>query len=251
MKEKYIKHYKIIKYMDGNIESLNDKVIVEDWIKLYINNKLLLETPSTNKEINELIMGILFTYNLIEINERPEIDINKNKVYVNIEKEINIKSQKDIIDCFTSRIVFREDVEKLNYNIKFNSSKIISLVRDFQSLPSIYKETGGTHSACIAKDKILLWADDISRRSAVDKVIGKSILNTIDINDKIMIISGRISSELTAKVIQAKIPVLVSISAPTDKAIDLADYYGLTIAGFARGKKINFYTHTYRIDLKN
>jgi FdhD protein len=85
----------------------------------------------------------------------------------------------------------------------------------------------------------------------VDKLIGKSILNNVNVADKIIIISGRISSELMVKVIQAKIPIIISISAPTDKAIDLADYYGVTIGGFARGKKINLYTHIHRIDLKN
>ncbi len=249
MNEKYIKHYDIIRYTNGDIESILDNIIIEDWVYLYINNKLFLQTPSTNKELQELVMGILFTHGLIDNNDKPAIKVNGNKTFVNLDREIGLMTQKDIIDCFTSKVYLKEDIEKVSYKNKVHPNTILSLVNDFQKLPSIYKDTGGSHCASIAKESILLWSDDISRRSAVDKVIGKSLLNDIVLNDKIIIVSGRISSEMLIKVIQARIPIVISISAPTDKAIDLANYYGITIGGFARGLRINFYSHTYRIEL--
>jgi FdhD protein len=249
MNEKYIKHYDIIRYTNGDIERILDNIIIEDWVYLYLNDELFLQTPSTNKELQELVMGILYTHGLIDIHDNPYIKVIGNKAFVNLNRDIGLITQKDIIDCFTSKVDLKEDIEKITYESKVHPNMILSLVNDFQKLPSIYKDTGGSHCASIAKDRILLWSDDISRRSAVDKVIGKSLLHDIELNDKIIIVSGRISSEMLVKVIQARIPIVISISAPTDKAVDLGNNYGITIGGFARGKRINFYTHTYRIEL--
>ena len=74
------------------------------------------------------------------------------------------------------------------------------------------------------------------------------ILNNIT-PEKVLITSGRVSSEILLKIARSEIPVLVSRSAPTDVAIDLADKLGITLIGFVRGKRMNIYTHVERIQL--
>jgi FdhD protein len=130
---------------------------------------------------------------------------------------------------------------------KYNADTILDLMRDFQKLPSVYHETGGVHMAAFATDKILFWADDVSRRNSVDKVIGKVFLSDLNLKDGIFVSSGRISSDIVIRMIKTGVKLIASVSAPMDKAIRLADYYGITLCGFARGGRMNIYTHSERV----
>jgi len=69
----------------------------------------------------------------------------------------------------------------------------------------------------------------------------------IPTSDKIFLTSGRISSEMVSKIARVNSPIIISRSAPTALGIKLAEFYGITLVGFARGKRFNLYTHGERI----
>ncbi len=110
-------------------------------------------------------------------------------------------------------------------------------------------QTGGVHSAALAdRQKIHLFAEDIGRHNAVDKLIGKAFLAGIPVEDKILLSSGRISGEIMTKVIRNRIPIMISRTAPTCMSITYAEDHGITLIGFARGNRMNIYTHPQRVD---
>jgi FdhD protein len=81
----------------------------------------------------------------------------------------------------------------------------------------------------------------------VDKVIGESILERIPTKDKIIMSSGRTTSEILVKAARAQSPIVISKAAPTDLAVQLANDFGLTLIGFARGSRMNIYSNPQRI----
>jgi len=118
----------------------------------------------------------------------------------------------------------------------------------FSKSSELFTETGGVHSAAISDGKeILVFREDIGRHNAVDKVIGSLVLAGITLSDKILLTSGRISSEIITKVIYAGVPVIISKSAPTQKAIEYAIKENITLIGFARGNSFNIYSNSHRI----
>ena len=122
------------------------------------------------------------------------------------------------------------------------------LVRDVQKCSTLYATTGGVHNAALCnKDEVLFFNEDIGRHNAVDKVIGRCINKNIPIDDKIVVTSGRISSAVLQKIVRASIPILISRSAPTSEAIRLSKVFGVTLIGFARGKRFNVYSNSHRI----
>jgi FdhD protein len=121
-------------------------------------------------------------------------------------------------------------------------------VREFQHRSQVYRTTGGVHSAALCDTgSILLFNEDIGRHNAIDKIFGECILRDISVDDRIIITSGRVSSEILLKVIKRNIPILISKSAPTDLGVRLANDLGVTLVGFVRGERMNVYSNGWRV----
>jgi FdhD protein len=140
--------------------------------------------------------------------------------------------------------------KEVRSDIKVAPEAVLALSRRFQGASDLYRTTHGVHSAALCDPlEILVFAEDIGRHNAVDKVLGRCLLEEIPITDRILITSGRISSEILFKAAGSGIPVLVSKSAPTDMGVDLARELGITLIGFVRGGGMNVYAGGERIDL--
>jgi FdhD protein len=138
---------------------------------------------------------------------------------------------------------------KIKSRIKFSANRIITLMSTFQKHSLAFKETGGVHSAALSDGKdILIFQEDIGRHNALDKVIGEALLKGVQMQELIVLSSGRISTEIVSKTAKMKVACLISRSAPTDQAIKLARELNLTLVGFARGKRMNVYSGTERIE---
>ncbi len=243
-----VKNVPIIRYTRGSAEELDDPVIREQWLDLYLNGQFLMGTPVIDREIEELVYGYVFMEGYIRSGERIDLEKRENGWFAGTERDVEIRSVKELVDCAYSRIAKGEKIDKVESGCVLDAEKILDLVKSFQKLPSVYHETGGVHMAAFASgDNIVRWSDDISRRNAVDKVLGKLFLSDTDPSAGFIITSGRVSSDIVLRMIRARIPVIVSISAPTVKALEMAAEYGITVCGFARGRRFNAYTNTQRI----
>ena len=117
-------------------------------------------------------------------------------------------------------------------------------MRDFNKRSELFLETGGVHSCGLYYgSKMLMFEEDIGRHNALDKIIGKALKEDIDLKDKMVFTSGRISSEILIKTAKREISTIVSRSAPTSLAIDMAKELRINLIGFVRGEKLNIYTN--------
>ena len=134
-------------------------------------------------------------------------------------------------------------------SLKISPESVYGLMRRFQEQSEIFKSTGGVHAAALASaDGIELFAEDIGRHNAVDKIFGRCLLDGISTRDKMLLVSGRISSEILLKTARQQMPFLISRSAPTDSGVKLAERLGITLIGFVRGHRMNVYSHPERIE---
>lgn len=134
-------------------------------------------------------------------------------------------------------------------DMKTTPDRVYRLMRAFQDQSSVFKSTGGVHAAALAGgDNIELFSEDIGRHNAVDKVFGRCLLDNIATRDKMLLVSGRISSEILLKTARRGIPMLISRSAPTDSGVKLAERLGITLIGFVRGRRMNVYTGAERVN---
>jgi len=122
------------------------------------------------------------------------------------------------------------------------------LMNEMDQSADMFHATGGVHNAALCdRDGIVLARMDIGRHNALDKIYGYCLKHKISVRDKVIVFSGRISSEILLKVAKIGCEVVLSKSAPTELALELAQELGITTVGFIRGTSFNLYTHPERI----
>ena len=142
----------------------------------------------------------------------------------------------NVVDSFRSK--------KIENNVKIDTKKITDIVRVFNKKSKLFLKTGGVHSCALSDgEDILIFEEDIGRHNALDKIIGKVFMEDIDVSDKMILTSGRISSEVLIKMAKVGIPIIVSRSAPTNLTLEIAKELNITVIGFVRGDKMNMYSN--------
>jgi len=142
-----------------------------------------------------------------------------------------------------------ETMPPIDAVVQVSQSVIARLSREVIASQETYKHAGGVHAVAIfdAAGKLVVVGEDIGRHNAIDKAVGYCLMRRIPLNDKILYSTGRASYEMVSKTVRAGIPTMVSRSSATTLAIDLAEQLNCTLIGYARGDRMNIYTHPERI----
>jgi FdhD protein len=250
----------IMRLKGDHLEELIDQVATEIPYALLVNDQLLVTLVCTPTDLDAMAVGFLLSEGILTDHDSLldiAVDEKEATVSVIIKKLPNdfdqIAQRKTITSGCGQGVTFSDgaNLESLpahQMRIKVTPEHIRTLLKKFRSISDLFQKTGGIHSAALADEKkIILFAEDIGRHNAVDKLIGRAFLDNIPLEDKILLSSGRISGEIMTKVIRNKIPILISRTAPTCMSLTYAEDHGITLIGFARGKRMNIYTHPQRI----
>ncbi len=213
-----------------------DLVIREYNLKVFLNSQEVTTLTCSPVDLEYLVAGFLFTEGFIEGREDlRKITIDQEKGIAQVEARKNPK--------VTGATPVQESPV-----LRIQADTIFRLAAELQRKSVVFRETGGAHSAGVAtEDKIVILHEDIGRYNALDKVVGRCLLEDIPLQDKIIVFSGRVPSKVVQKVARMGATILVAVSAPTDLGIELAEKMGITLIGFARLQKMNIYTHPQRI----
>jgi FdhD protein len=134
--------------------------------------------------------------------------------------------------------------------LQVSAETLYMLAQRLREQQAVFSHTGGLHAAGLFSlhGELQLLREDIGRHNAVDKLIGHGLLHKgLPYRENLLLVSGRTSFEIIQKALQARIPYVIAISAPSSLAVDLAEKSNMTLVGFLRGHSMNIYTHPERI----
>jgi len=253
-------HVTVLRVSDEGRESIDDVVVIESPLTIILDNRELATMLCSPGEKKFLAVGFLVSEGLLRGKEQiKRITVDEARGVARVETD---GTDSPSVDAPFKRFVTSgcgrgasfysaADVQeefKVESRSRISSPEVLALMRGFQRRSEIFRTTGGVHSAalCDAGD-ILVFSEDIGRHNAIDKIFGRCLLDDIPTEDRIVVTSGRISSEILLKVARRGIPIIISRSAPTSLGMKLAGDLGVTLIGFVRGRRMNAYTHDWRV----
>ncbi len=241
-------------------QDIEDVVIKELPLTIILNNQELVTLLCSPVDLKYLAVGFLFSEGLLDDKDEIEkIIVDDQQGVVRVETREDKELAGDLVfkrlitsGCGRGTSLYNvadaQALAKVESKSAISAVQIFNLVKEFQHSSRTYRATGGVHSAALCDtESILVFNEDIGRHNAIDKIFGKCVLEDIPTDGRLIVTSGRVSSEILLKVARRNVPIIISVSAPTDVAVQLADSLDVTLVGFVRGSRMNVYTHNWRV----
>ena len=235
-----------------------DEVAVEEPLEIRIDGEPLAVTMRTPGDDEELALGFLYGEGLID--ETPRAARSADDLAANVVEVAGPLLRKlgprQFYTSSSCGVCGKGALEEVAINAPpvtrdgpVVERRLLASLPDRLRQPT-FERTGGLHATGLfdASGELLYVREDVGRHNAMDKVIGRALLDgLLPLEDHILCVSGRLAFELVQKSAFARAPILVGVGAPTSLAIELAADRGITLAGFARGGQVNVYTGPERV----
>lgn len=248
-------------YRNGSFLAGEDAVVREMPVTLYLNDQEFVTLVCSPGELKELAVGFLCSEGVLLKRENlKNITINEDDGLIWVETAGESPSQEMFLKRFVTSCCGRgrasfyfindtRGISPVKSGLRVTPREIFYLSDQLEKLSSVFRTTGGAHSAALCtRLEVVCFYEDIGRHNAVDKIFGRCFLEDITFTDKILVFSGRISSEILIKVAKMGIPMIVSRSAPTELAVKLAEQLGISVVGFAREGRLSVYANRERVE---
>ncbi len=250
----------------------DDRVAVEEPLEVRVNGApfaVIMRTPGHDIT---LACGFLLAEDVVrqvdevaavELCDDVEVEARGNVLNVTVTGEAAVRvaarlgERRQVITTAACGLCGRRTIESLRTRAAsvtgawtVPAAVVSALPVALRAAQAAFDATGGIHAAalCDLDGRVLLAAEDVGRHNAVDKIIGRALLDgRLPLDHVLLVVSGRTSFELVQKALLGGVPLVAGVSAPSSLAVDLARASGITLCGFVRGRSMNVYTHPDRI----
>ncbi|MGD9552490.1 MAG: formate dehydrogenase accessory sulfurtransferase FdhD [Candidatus Caldatribacteriota bacterium] len=244
----------LIQVLKDEQKEITDLVAKEIVLSIYVNQKNLVTLNCSPGNLKYLAVGFLYTMGIIR-DKKDIVLVKTGRKSVHFQIKNPLLSFEDLTSPNNLKNIKQSMLRQKSYsnlkedNLKININTIYTLMRTVEEKAVFFKLTGGVHSCALAdiNGSLRLFCEDISRYNTIDRILGEALLKDINMDDKVMLTSCRITSGIMQKIVTGNISIVISRSAPTDYAVKLAKREGITLIGFARKERMNIYSHPERV----
>lgn len=235
---------------------VDETVCSELALNIRLNGADLVTTLCTPADLENLVLGMLFSEGLIrEYREVKSIRVNTGDQTAEVETFEPVEAPSVFKPLIATGGGKGKSFERKGFapvadsKICLSTTQASRLMEKFLTASPAYAATRGVHSSALASpEQIVVFRDDIGRHNALDKVFGECLASGIDTGNHLIMLSGRVSSEMLLKVARRRVPILLTKAVPTDMGIRLAEETGITLLRCSREGAVTSYTHHWRIE---
>jgi FdhD protein len=244
----------IYRYDNGHFEQFDKPVVREQPLTIFVNGMEIATFLCTPEKLDYLTVGFLAFEGLINSpDEIRELDVDAENGVVDVVLTTSVvKPTRRVFTSgcgmgltFTLRI---SHYAPLPDDLRLAPEDIFPLMQQMFDGAVMYNASRGIHAAALSDtQRVLLLAEDVGRHNALDKILGEALLRGIPTAGRMLLTSGRISSEMLRKGAHMGTPFLMSRTSPTTLSIEAAKRLGITLIGYVRRQSFNVYTHPERL----
>src|SRR6202171_1367419 len=232
----------------ARMEEVKGEVLREQPLTVYVDGERFLTLLCSPFELDALVLGYLWMEKVIgSLDEVAELQISEvdGRADVTLQRPVTLPTERILTSGCGGGITFRIDPRlfpRIVSDLRVRPAVLGDRMRDLIQEAVHYRASRGIHGAALAdRDRVLLVAEDVGRHNAVDKIMGLAVQRGIPTQDKILLSTGRVSSEMLLKAARMSVPIVASRTSPTEMAVALAEQLGVTIVGYLRGDRLNLY----------
>ena len=254
----------IVRVNKGLVEYCRDKIVDEFSLSLYLNGRNFVKLLCTPSALPALVYGYLLTERVIAAKddivslEIKPVNEESSEAFVRLSRDVFTDMEENAPRTVTTGLgpqqsltyVAAQKAAHIESDLRLTWRQVLRGIAQFDSTSEVFATTGGVHSCALSTTEgVCVFMEDIGRHNAFDKVLGQALLDGLDLSQCFLLCSGRVPGYMALKAINAGLPVIISRSAVTTKAVELARQADLTLCGFARGERVNIYAGQERIIL--
>jgi FdhD protein len=249
--------HQIVRLTKSRTESLSRQVVEEYPLRLRVNGSELATLVCSPHQLNFLLAGFLHLQGFADsLDDILALGVCSDfgLAEIRLKKGLPERLQPTLTSGCGTGISFNLPKQFLETSPSsqrnYSSDSLFLLMRQMSQQSDRYRNHGGIHAAAIGDEEGLLFhAEDIGRHNTLDRLAGEALFRKIDLRDKMLITSGRISTEMVAKAARLGIGLLASRSSPTNRAIELCKQAGVTLVGYLRGDSLEVYSHPQQLHI--
>lgn len=239
---------KIYTFSKGVMEAEEGKLVSEFPLSLVVNGRELATLIASPHDLRFLVAGFLRLQGFVEsVDDFLALSVCNDfgAASVVIRGELPERLKPVLTSGCGTGISFNipKAAEVRGVRGVHAPESVFALMEELARKSAAYQSHGGMHSAGVGEDRLLLHAEDIGRHNTIDRIAGEALLKGISLAGKILVTSGRVSTELVAKAALLGIEVVASRTSPTDMALRMADEAGITLIGYVKSDRFKVYTH--------
>ena len=240
------------RFSDQGWAATSVSVPVERELTVYVNLRELVTILCTPAKMNYLVLGFLYSEGIISglsdvtmmrvCDEESEVDVRLSN------PDLELPTKRRLTSGCGGGASFTTQAPRVDSTLVATPAEVRSLMKQLQEQIELSRSSGGMHSSALADtEKLLVVAEDIGRHNTLDKIQGECLLRGITSRDRLLLTTGRVSSEMLLKAARMRTPVVVSRHSPTGTAVSLARDLGIALVGNARGSRLLVYSHPERL----
>lgn len=244
-----------ISYSPGSVQIVSGHVVDEVLACISVNGEELATFMCSPHDLEQLALGFLWNEGVISgMNDVKSTHVSKSRTCVDIWlRDLAFEPPKRrIVTAGCGGGITFDDLserhEPLATGLEATPDQLSGLMRQMHLGAQLYQEARGIHTAAMSDgDRVIMQVEDVGRHNCLDKLAGLALLQGVETKDRILLSSGRISSEMINKARRMQMPVVCSRTSPTNLSVRLADAWRMTIVAYLRQDRMRIYTHPERI----
>jgi FdhD protein len=232
----------------GHVEEVTADVVREQPLTLYVNGDRFLTLLCSPFNLEALVVGYLWMEKVIEdVSDIASLEVSEidGRADVTLKRPVTLPTERILTSGCGGGITFRIDprlFQPLRSTLRITPPELAARLKDLFGAAAHYHASRGIHGAALTDGQsLLVIAEDVGRHNAVDKVKGEALLRGIPTADRILLSTGRVSSEMLLKASRMAVPLVASRTSPTEMAVALAEQLGITVVGYLRPDSLNVY----------